>query len=147
MDDKQSTSRNSRQGATATLNNANSPPATTAPSSQFGSQTMNGADATFIQGLLNILHELAQEKPQKPGWKRFITHPLLLLFIGSALSLGIGSFLTYFYTRKAKLPVAVTFSDPLLQIPQSRSSILHREFHSASYYQGAAKPGLNRYRI
>jgi len=124
MEDKQLTSQRSTPGATGTANQANTPIRITPASSPPANQAVDGADTTILQDLVKTLNhlnaecgKLAAEKPPPSKLKRLITHPLLLLLLGSALTLGIGSWLTSYYTRKAQAIAAErSFSDELNKI-------------------------------
>ena len=116
MKDKQLTSQRSTPGASGTANQANTPILITSASSPSADQAVDGTD-TMLQDLLETLNKLAAEKPPPSNFKRLITHPMLLLFLGSALTLGIGSWLTSYYTRKAQAIAAQrSFSDELNKI-------------------------------
>ena len=121
MEDKQLTSQRSIPGATGTANQANTPMRITSASSQSLNQAVDGTDTTILRDLVKSLDKLAAEccklateKPPPSKFKRLISHPMLLLFLGSALTLGIGSWLTSYYTRKAQAIAAErSFSDEL----------------------------------
>jgi hypothetical protein len=75
---------------------------------------VNDTDAAIVQRIFDILNKLTDEKPPLPWYKRFTVHPMTLLVIGSALTLGIGSWLTHYYARKAQEVAATrSFSDEL----------------------------------
>ena len=58
------------------------------------------AGAPEIQSLIEIIDKLTTREDSEPHWvRRFLTHPLLLVIVGGAISAG----LTYYYTDKQKL--------------------------------------------
>lgn len=104
------------QGTIVSDDKPNNAPAMTPSGLQAGgpgTDTGKNAEILLIEGLLSILQKLTEEK-RHSRFKRFLNHGMTLLLVGGLLSGGVGSFLTYYYTKKAQaLAADRSFSDEL----------------------------------
>jgi len=117
MKDNQSTSQRSTQVANASNDKGDNSRRIASPSPQSGGQVPDGGRSTdvfVVEELLSILHKLTRDKPQQRWYKQLPTHPITLLLAGFVLSVLLGGFVTYLYTRKAQEVAATrSFSDEL----------------------------------
>ncbi len=62
---------------------------------------VNPDDSSVITGeLLKLIGKLTEEKSKPSETQRFLTHPLVIVVVSFLLSVPLGGFLTYIYTRK-----------------------------------------------
>jgi len=78
----------------------------------------------IIEEVMRKLQGVLDQKPKEPGWKRFLTHPIVLLIVTAVL----GGFITLVYsTKQNQLAAERSFSDELnKQRIQKRSEVWER---------------------
>ncbi len=72
------------------------------------------SEGFIIEDVMRRLQAILDQKPKETRWRRFMTHPLFLLFAGVVLSGLMGGWITYVYSVKQnELAAERSFADEL----------------------------------
>lgn len=93
------------------------------PNSQL-EQPVELSQGFIIEEVMRKLQAILDQKPKEPRWKRFLTHPLVLLIVSAVLG---GAITLIYSTKQNQLAAERSFSDELnKQRIQKRSEVWER---------------------